>query len=414
MHVTYSYCDARRLVIPALAALCFSGSQLLGQITGGTFGDEPAPPAPEDQVADWVLEDAKGPPASRTAHWSRPEEARGNPGGCAYMGAGPVAGARHDGRKLSVWRQQFDCDLPDPDRFCEVEFDRKTPRTFHAGLNGDIRFVLLKTPAAIGVWKINETDSWEQEVINLPGCGPSQIIFGTFNPGGALIESALLIDNVLDRCTDAPREITLEPLELHYRDLLEDLLFPETSSCAGVCVNDPCTTVTICTENPLVVCTTITVSTCTEVSLLPWTSDTIVTCCEIEVSTCLLVSTCITRTICVETSASAVLQTPTDAPDAFRSEEGNSAGARPDIKAQTYPNPFQSSAVIDYELHETAQVELTVYNGLGVDIRTLLRQEQIRGRHSVTFDATGLPPGSYFYRLRVGNNVITNKLIVLK
>ncbi len=82
---------------------------------------------------------------------------------------------------------------------------------------------------------------------------------------------------------------------------------------------------------------------------------------------------------------------------------------------QNYPNPFNPTTVISYQLPVTGFVNLTVYNALGQNVRTLVNDKQQAGRHSVTFDASGLTSGVYVYRLSTSAGVtIAKKMIVLK
>jgi len=81
---------------------------------------------------------------------------------------------------------------------------------------------------------------------------------------------------------------------------------------------------------------------------------------------------------------------------------------------QNYPNPFNPSTVISYQLPANTRVTLKVYDELGRVVRTLVNERQTAGSHSVTFDASNLSSGAYFYRLSAGSFVQTKKLILLK
>lgn len=86
---------------------------------------------------------------------------------------------------------------------------------------------------------------------------------------------------------------------------------------------------------------------------------------------------------------------------------------------QNYPNPFNPETVIRYELQETSQVELVIYNILGEEIRTLINQRQDAGPHQKRWDGTndtGLqaPSGIYLYRLRTGNFIQTKRMVLLR
>lgn len=64
-----------------------------------------------------------------------------------------------------------------------------------------------------------------------------------------------------------------------------------------------------------------------------------------------------------------------------------------------YPNPFNPSTVIAYDIAVAGRVELRVYDLLGRDVGLLVNGVQGAGRHAALFDAGGLPSGVYFYRL---------------
>ncbi|MCK5816890.1 MAG: T9SS type A sorting domain-containing protein [Candidatus Marinimicrobia bacterium] len=80
-----------------------------------------------------------------------------------------------------------------------------------------------------------------------------------------------------------------------------------------------------------------------------------------------------------------------------------------------YPNPFNPITTIGYQLSEFGQVELMVYNTLGQKVRTLVDQQQSAGAYSLTFNASNLPSGVYFYRLNIaGKFTRVNKMLLLK
>jgi hypothetical protein len=81
---------------------------------------------------------------------------------------------------------------------------------------------------------------------------------------------------------------------------------------------------------------------------------------------------------------------------------------------QNYPNPFNPSTVIVYELPTVSDVVLTVYDMLGREIATLVRQRQAAGRYRATFNAQNLSSGVYLYRLQAGSFVQTKKMMLLK
>lgn len=81
---------------------------------------------------------------------------------------------------------------------------------------------------------------------------------------------------------------------------------------------------------------------------------------------------------------------------------------------QNYPNPFNPVTVIGYELGSEADVNLSVFDLKGKKVRTLISGMQNGGSHHVSFDASMLPGGVYFYRLQAGNWCDTKKLLLIK
>ena len=86
---------------------------------------------------------------------------------------------------------------------------------------------------------------------------------------------------------------------------------------------------------------------------------------------------------------------------------------------QNYPNPFNPITRLDYLLPRRSDVSIRVYNMLGQEIITLLRQEQPYGKYSVSWnglDKSGkqVASGVYFTELRAGSIRKTRKMLLLK
>jgi hypothetical protein len=81
---------------------------------------------------------------------------------------------------------------------------------------------------------------------------------------------------------------------------------------------------------------------------------------------------------------------------------------------QNYPNPFNPSTQITYSVPTNGYVTLKVYNLVGQEVSTLFAGVQHAGNYQVTFDASSLTSGVYFYRLETGNTSISKKMILMK
>lgn len=81
---------------------------------------------------------------------------------------------------------------------------------------------------------------------------------------------------------------------------------------------------------------------------------------------------------------------------------------------QSYQNPFNPATVINYQLPNTSNVKLTVYDALGHVVNLLVNETQNAGNYNIVWNAGGFPGGVYFYRLEAGSFVSNKKMILLK
>ena len=81
---------------------------------------------------------------------------------------------------------------------------------------------------------------------------------------------------------------------------------------------------------------------------------------------------------------------------------------------QNFPNPFNPSTIIRFELPKESNVTLKVFNILGEEVTTLINKVMTPGRQEVTFDGSKLASGMYIYRIQAGNFVEVKKLLLLK
>jgi hypothetical protein len=79
-----------------------------------------------------------------------------------------------------------------------------------------------------------------------------------------------------------------------------------------------------------------------------------------------------------------------------------------------YPNPFNPSTNIVYDVLENGHVTLKVYNVMGQEVASLVNDARNMGRYAVAFDATGLSSGIYFYSVKVNNFSDTKKMLLVQ
>ncbi len=82
--------------------------------------------------------------------------------------------------------------------------------------------------------------------------------------------------------------------------------------------------------------------------------------------------------------------------------------------SQNFPNPFFSSTVIRFALHEPAHATLTVYDMLGRELERLVDDVLTEGEYSATFNTVKYYPGMYSYELRTEGNVLRRQMVVVK
>lgn len=68
-----------------------------------------------------------------------------------------------------------------------------------------------------------------------------------------------------------------------------------------------------------------------------------------------------------------------------------------------YPNPFNPTTKIQYQLPYDSKVTLKIFNQLGELVSTLVNEFEITGYKSVEWNASNLASGSYYYKLEATN-----------
>jgi hypothetical protein len=81
---------------------------------------------------------------------------------------------------------------------------------------------------------------------------------------------------------------------------------------------------------------------------------------------------------------------------------------------QNYPNPFNPSTTIKFSIPENNFTTLKIYDLLGREVATLVKNNLISGRHEVTFDGKNYSSGIYVYVLSSGDNISSKKMLLIK
>jgi hypothetical protein len=81
---------------------------------------------------------------------------------------------------------------------------------------------------------------------------------------------------------------------------------------------------------------------------------------------------------------------------------------------QNFPNPFNPSTTISYNIPTESQVSLIVYDIMGKEVSKLVNGRQAAGNYNIEFDASSMASGTYFYKLTAGEFISVKKMVLLK
>jgi hypothetical protein len=81
---------------------------------------------------------------------------------------------------------------------------------------------------------------------------------------------------------------------------------------------------------------------------------------------------------------------------------------------QNFPNPFNPSTLISWQLAVAGRVDLIIYNILGERVITLVSERQPAGYHSIEWDAGAFPSGVYYNMIKSGEFRAVKKMVLLK
>jgi hypothetical protein len=79
-----------------------------------------------------------------------------------------------------------------------------------------------------------------------------------------------------------------------------------------------------------------------------------------------------------------------------------------------WPNPFNPTTVIRYDVPTTSQVRLTMFNLLGQEVARLVDGKQLPGSYTISWDASAFPSGVYLCRMEASGFVQTRKMVLVK
>ena len=79
-----------------------------------------------------------------------------------------------------------------------------------------------------------------------------------------------------------------------------------------------------------------------------------------------------------------------------------------------YPNPFNPSTTISYSINNYEYVNVAIYNMGGQLVAELINSNQSAGNYSIVWHASNQPSGIYFVKLSVGNQIATQKILLVK
>jgi hypothetical protein len=80
----------------------------------------------------------------------------------------------------------------------------------------------------------------------------------------------------------------------------------------------------------------------------------------------------------------------------------------------SYPNPFNPSTTIKYDIPRSSFVQMTIYDILGREVSRLINQNLSPGRYEIVWDGTNYASGTYFYKLEAGTFTDIKKMILVK
>ena len=82
--------------------------------------------------------------------------------------------------------------------------------------------------------------------------------------------------------------------------------------------------------------------------------------------------------------------------------------------SQNYPNPFNPSTSFTYSLKQSGDVQISIYDAVGKEVKSLVNGFREAGSYQIIFEAQNFASGIYYYRIITSDFIQTNKMILLK
>lgn len=95
-------------------------------------------------------------------------------------------------------------------------------------------------------------------------------------------------------------------------------------------------------------------------------------------------------------------------------EDSNQELPKEFVLHNNYPNPFNPSTQVSFEIPNNEHITLEVYDVLGRKVASIVNKSLTAGKHSFTFNADGLPSGLYITRLSSGSKTFSKKMMLIK
>lgn len=85
-----------------------------------------------------------------------------------------------------------------------------------------------------------------------------------------------------------------------------------------------------------------------------------------------------------------------------------------ELSLENFPNSFQTSTLITYQLNKNSFVKLEIWNNIGIKIETLVNEFQSSGKKQIAFNGSNLTPGIYFCKLVADGKTEIKKMMLVK